>query len=81
MNFSLIFSPKIIPISRIFDEYERFHPFVSQVPTIFAADVLYRTYNVSPSARVCISDTTYCKYGLYTVTEVFIYIYIYIYIA
>ena len=30
-TFRSIFSPKIIAISKIFDEYERLHPFVSQV--------------------------------------------------
>ena len=44
-----IFSAKIIPISRIFDKYKRLRPFAS---------VLYRTYNLLPLARICISDTT-----------------------
>ena len=48
----LIFSPKIILISKIFDEYERLH---NKYLTIFAS-VLYRTNNLSPSVRI--SDTT-----------------------
>ena len=50
-KFCSIFSAKIIPISRIFDKYERLHPF-------HFVSVLYRTYNLSPLAQVCISNTT-----------------------
>ena len=51
--------PKSFDIFRIFDEYERLHAFVSHAIFTTFASVLYRLYNLSPSARDCISDTTW----------------------
>ena len=53
--------PKIIPISRIFDEYERLHPFVSQIFYNIRVRVVLDIQPLAlyiASARVCISDTT-----------------------
>ena len=57
INFSFDFAPKIIPISRIFDEYIYIHSYYKYFTILVS--VLYQTYSLSPSARVCLSDTTW----------------------
>ena len=51
--------PKSFNIFRIFDEYERLYAFGSHaIYNIRVRVWLYRIYNLSPSVRACISDTT-----------------------
>ena len=51
--FRSIFSPKIIPIARIFDEHERLHPFAS---------VLYWTY-IQHLGDLAFGSSLYIRYN------------------
>ena len=51
--------PKSFNIFRIFDEYECLHAFATHAIYNIRAGVLYQIYDLSPSARACITDTTW----------------------